>query len=60
MKDIFDGVARVADVFFNGRKAEPEAKITIQELVRRKESTVRVGGKFYKVIVTEMELTKKG
>lgn len=59
MTDYLHHLERMADVFFNGRKAEPEQKITIQELVRRKESTVRVGGRFYKVVVTEMELTKK-
>ncbi len=59
MTDFLRHVERLADVFFNGRKAEPEQAITITELIRRKTSTVRVGGKFYKVVVAEMELKDK-
>lgn len=59
MADFYDHVERLSDIVFNGRKAQPAEKITISELIRRKESTVRVGGKFYKVVVTELELAKK-
>lgn len=57
MKEYFDGMAKLADVFFNGRSAEPpDTKVTIQELIRRKNSMVRVDGKLYEVKVKEVEL----
>jgi hypothetical protein len=49
---------KFADIFFNGRPAEPDSKVTIQELVRRGESLVRVGKKLYRVRVKEVEVTK--
>jgi hypothetical protein len=54
-----DGIAKVFDVFFNGRPAsDPKSKVTIEELARRGTSTVRIGERFYRVQVTEIEPTK--
>lgn len=57
---MFDGLAKFADVFFNGRPAESAATVatvTIQDLVKRGKSTVRVGKKYYSIEVTEVKLT---
>jgi len=58
MADIFDGISKLADVFINGRPAEPPpvCKVTIQELVERETSLVRVGKKFYRVTCKEVEI----
>ena len=58
--DPFEGLAKLADVFFNGRPATPEPekpKVTVEELVKRGTSVVRVGGKLYRFRVKEVELT---
>lgn len=64
MADLFDGIAKTMDVFFNGRPAQPrtvvpKASVTIVELIRRKTSYVRVNGKLYRVTCEEMEVTPK-
>ena len=46
------------DIFFNGRSADPDTKVTIQELVRRGDSLVRVGKKLYRITVKEVEISK--
>ncbi len=52
------------DVFFNGRpaprSAPPAAKpaITLADLIDRGESLVRVGEKYYKIVVRAVEFTK--
>ena len=50
-----EGLATLTDVFFNGRSApKPEPpKVTIQELVKRKSSTILFQGKLYRVEVRE-------
>ncbi len=66
MKTDFDGLAKLADVFFNGRKAAAEAEerrvskplITVRDLVARKRSMVRCDGKIYEIVVTEVVVTK--
>ena len=54
----FDGMARLVDVFFNGRPAVPPTPVTVRELIRRGVSHVKVDGKVYRIDVREME-TKK-
>ena len=57
MKEHYDGIAKVVDVFFNRRAAElPKSKVTIEELVRRGTSLVRVGKKLYRVKCREVEI----
>lgn len=63
-------IAELVDVFFNGRPARGyrpvrpgregsiPGQVTIEELVRRKSSVVRVGTKLYRVEVKEVEITK--
>lgn len=66
MKTDWDGMAKLADVFFNGRKADEAAEekrvtkpsITVRDLVARKTSTVRCDGKIYQIVVTEIEVGK--
>lgn len=60
MTDFWEAAARMSEAMF-GKQAPPppDTKITLQELITRKTSHVRVGGKFYKVVVTEMELAEK-
>lgn len=58
-----DNLARLADLFFNGRGAptvgaEKRPTVTIDELIRRKTSLVRFDGKLYWVRVTEVEEIK--
>jgi hypothetical protein len=48
---------RAAEILFNGRSV-PDTKVTIQELIARKDSIVRVNGKLYSVKVTEVEVAK--
>jgi len=54
----FDGMARLVDVFFNGRPAALPTPVTVRELIRRGVSHVKVDGKVYRIDVREME-TKK-
>lgn len=54
----YNGIAKVVDVFFNRRPAEPDPEVTIHELVKRGTSVVRVGRKLYRVVCTEVEVTK--
>lgn len=61
---MFDGVSKLADVFFNGRPADgPVEKtrggVSIEELVKRGRSTVRVGKKYYSIEVHEVVLVTK-
>jgi hypothetical protein len=53
----FDGMARLVDVFFNGRPAQP-TPVTIRELIRRGVSHVKMDGKVYRIEVREMEPKK--
>ncbi len=51
-----------ADIFFNGRpfrRGETKHGITIQELIRRKESTILVDGKLYRVTIEPAEVAPK-
>lgn len=65
MADIFDGLSKLVDVVFNGRPAvqaetaEKPAPVTIQELIARKSSTVKLGDRRYRVVVTEITETKE-
>lgn len=56
-----DGVAKIFDVLFNGRPAEPEPApspgITLTDLIKRRSSVVRVGKKYYRFTVEEVTLT---
>ena len=54
----FDGMARLVDVFFNGRPAALPTPVTVRELIRRGVSHVKVDGKDYRVEVREMNVTK--
>lgn len=56
MNDSLAGMAKIIDVLFNGRPADNPAKptVTIQELIKRTQSTVRVGKKMYRVTVEEI------
>lgn len=55
-----DGVAKIFDVLFNGRPAEPEPSppsgITLADLIKRRSSVVRVGKKYYRFVVEEVKL----
>lgn len=53
-------LAKLFDVFFNGRPAEPprNTKVTIDEIVRRGVSFVTYDGKLYRVEAKECEFTK--
>lgn len=56
--DMDSAFARFAE-FFDGFPAQqPNSKVTIEELVRRGTSHVRVNDRIYRVQVTEIELTK--
>lgn len=59
MSDYWTGITKLADVFFNGRKSEdaPAKKLTVtlEALIERRISTVRVGGKVYRVTVEEVK-----
>lgn len=61
MTDFWEAAARMSEAMFGSKQAPPppDTKITLQELISRKTSHVRVGGRLYKVVVTEIELTKK-
>ena len=63
MLDFHKHVERLADILFNGRKAEEasgsDRKISIQELCSRKVTVVRCGGKIYEVTVHELEMVRK-
>jgi hypothetical protein len=55
-------IAQTMDVFFNKRRApgmpQDERKtITVHDLIARGTSHVRVGGKTYKIAVTEVQET---
>ncbi len=58
---IFDGISKMADVFFNGRRAQPkrESKVphgeTILELARRGTSQVRIDGRRYRITCKEVK-----
>lgn len=60
LPDVPPGFTKLVDVLFNGRPAADTAasQVTIQELVRRGTSVVRVGGKLYRVRCTEVEITR--
>lgn len=60
--EFWDGINRLADTFFNGRPATSPQKtpsVTIEELVRRGVSQVRLNGRIYRVQVTEIELINR-
>lgn len=54
-----DGVAKIFDVLFNGRPAEPEPLpgVSLADLIKRRSSVVRVGKKYYRFTVDEVKLT---
>ena len=55
-------IAKVLDVFFNGRPADEQpapSGVTLAEIVRRKSCVVRVGKKYYRIESTEVTLTAK-
>lgn len=54
----FEHFEKMADIFFNGKPAEAKSKVTIEELVKRGSSVVRVGKKLYRVECKEVEVTK--
>lgn len=66
MKENWDGLTKLCDTFFNGRKAAEAAEqarvtkpsITVRDLVSRGVSTVRCDGKIYRITVEEVEVTK--
>lgn len=56
-------IAQTMDVFFNGRRApgmppEPQKTITAHDLIKRGTSHVKIAGKAYKIVCTEIETTK--
>lgn len=55
----FYGMARLVDVFFNGRAAAQPTSVTIRELIRRGVSHVKVDGKVYRIEAREMEVKPK-
>jgi len=59
MNDYWQGITKLADVFFNGRPAEKDCKVTLPEIIRRKTSLVRFEGKLYRVVATEVEYYSK-
>jgi len=54
-----DRAKRILDILLDrpAPPAPPASKVTIEEIVRRKTSIVRVGGKLYRIRATEVELT---
>lgn len=57
MSDWHRHVERLADIFFNGRKSEPEPESkrpSLDEIISRKNSVVRYGGKLYEIKVREI------
>jgi hypothetical protein len=67
VRDIFDGVAQLANAFFNKRPARSGAVeeiiekrgVTIQELIRRKESVILVDGKLWRMIIEPANVEEK-
>jgi uncharacterized Zn-binding protein involved in type VI secretion len=62
MSDSLDGLAKVMDVFFNGRPAstpgparEFPCKRTLREMISRGVAHVRVDGKLYRVECKEVK-----
>ena len=56
---VLDATNRMADTFFNGRKAVgPKPAVSVEELIRRKVSHVRLGEKVYRIEAKEVETTK--
>lgn len=49
-------LAKLADVFFNGRPAKAAPRVSIEQLIKRGTSHVLVDGKVYRVVVTETEM----
>jgi len=51
--------AEILDTFFNGRPAPkptpPKGAVTLAEIIARRKSHVRFGGKLYRIEVTEVE-----
>jgi hypothetical protein len=61
VSDMLDGMARIVDVLFNGRQAEPLRKkppVTIGEIVRRGVSFVSYRGKLYRVKAELVDISK--
>lgn len=64
MSSTLGDLGKIADVFFNGRRFEGGADesrrstVTIQELVARGTSVVRVGKKLYRITCKEVEISK--
>lgn len=66
MSKDWNGLTKLCDTFFNGRKAADAAEqarvtkpsITVRDLVSRGVSTVRCDGKIYRITVEAVEVTK--
>jgi hypothetical protein len=58
LPDVFPGFTKLVDVLFNGRPAAEPSGVTIEKLVARGTSVVRVGSKFYRVTCKEVEVTR--
>lgn len=61
MSKDWDGLSKLCDTFFNGRKANEEkakSAITVRDLVVRRISVVRLDGKMYRITVEDYEARK--
>lgn len=61
MSKDWDGLSKLCDTFFNGRKATEEKSkqaITVRDLVTRRVSVVRCDGKMYRITVEDYEVGK--
>lgn len=58
--NFWDGLARLEDVFFNGREAKLETPVNnLAQMIRRgKQQLVRCDGKLYEVTFKEVKPTK--
>lgn len=54
-----EDLAKIFDVLFNGRPAEPEPLpgVSLADLIKRRSSVVRVWRKYYRFTVEEVTLT---
>lgn len=55
--DVPAGFLKLVDIFFSRRSADsrPKPKVTIEELVKRRTSTVRLGETLYRVTCEEVK-----
>lgn len=60
--DLFEGLTRLSDTVLNGRPAQPRVTspkaVTIEALIARGTSYIRVDGKMYRVEVKKVDMER--